>query len=125
MDVDKQIAYWRNGSKEDWEVAMELVKSLRVRHGLFFAHLAVEKMLKVHVCRETKTTPPKIHNLLRLAEKTNLPFSDEQKRFVARFDRYQMEGRYPGAWASTPDKKMAVRELDTAKEFLTWLTKKF
>ncbi len=125
MDVDKQITYWRNGSKEDWEVAMELVNSSRVRHGLFFAHLAIEKMLKAHVCRETKATPPKTHNLLRLAERTNLPFSDEQKRFVARFDRYQMEGRYPGAWTSTPDKKTAVREINTAKEFLTWLTKKF
>ena len=125
MDVDKQITYWRNGSKEDWEVAMELVNSSRIRHGLFFAHLAIEKKLKAHVCRETEAVPPRSHNLLMLTQKTNLPVSDEQKQFIARFDRYQMEGRYPGAWTSTPNAETAVRELDVAKDFLTWLTKKF
>ena len=46
VGVEKHIAYWRNGSDEDWQVALELVGSGRTRHGLFFAHLALEKMLK-------------------------------------------------------------------------------
>ncbi len=54
IDIEKQIAYWRKGASEDWHVAKQLVKSQQTRHGLFFAHLALEKLLKAHVCRHTK-----------------------------------------------------------------------
>ena len=46
MDIIRQIEYWRLGASEDWEVAVELISSRRTRHGLFFAHLALEKLLK-------------------------------------------------------------------------------
>lgn len=42
IDIHKQIAYWRNTATEDWLVAQELMDSGRLRHGLFFAHLALE-----------------------------------------------------------------------------------
>jgi len=67
MDVEKQIDYWRQGSTEDWEVAVRLVKDGKSRHGLFFAHLAPEK-LKALVCRHTRDIPPRIHNLTRLSQ---------------------------------------------------------
>ena len=68
IDINKQITYWRESSKEDWEVALELVGNNRYRHGLFFAHLALEKILKAFVCKETNELAPKIHNLIILAE---------------------------------------------------------
>jgi hypothetical protein len=43
VDVDQQIAHWRAGAQEDWGVAVELVERRRIRHGLFFAQLAIEK----------------------------------------------------------------------------------
>jgi hypothetical protein len=46
FDIGKQIAYWRDGAAEDWRVAQDLIKRRQVRHGLFFAHLALEKLLK-------------------------------------------------------------------------------
>ncbi len=49
IDIEKQIAYWRDGSIEDWQVAQELISNGRIRHGLFFAHLSLEKLLKAHV----------------------------------------------------------------------------
>jgi len=54
FDVEKQIAYWRGGAEEDMAVARELIAGKRVRHGLFFAHLALEKALKAIVCRVTR-----------------------------------------------------------------------
>lgn len=125
MNVNKQITYWRDSGKEDWDVAIDLVASKHIRHGLFFAHLALEKTLKALVCQETEAFPPRNHNLLILATKANIELSDEQKRFVARFDRYQMEGRYPDTLAPTLDAITAGQELDQAKDFLEWLAKKF
>ena len=51
IDVEKQVAYWRASAAEDWQVTEELVSLGRTRHSLFFAHLALEKLLKAHVCR--------------------------------------------------------------------------
>jgi hypothetical protein len=42
VDVPAQIAYWKGGAQEDWQVAEDLVRLGRVRYGLFFAHLALE-----------------------------------------------------------------------------------
>ena len=76
VDMVKQIAYWRNGSDEDWTVAKKLVADGYYRHGLFFGHLAVEKMMKAHVCKATGSLAPKLHDLLRLAQLARLSLSD-------------------------------------------------
>jgi HEPN domain-containing protein len=90
VNIDKQVKYWYTSALEDWEVASELIKLGHTRHGLFFAHLALEKMLKAHVCRTINDLAPRLHTLLRLAERTNLKLSEENMMFLARFDRYQM-----------------------------------
>jgi HEPN domain-containing protein len=124
VDIDKQIAHWRAGALEDWEVAIELVDLERTRHGLFFAHLALEKLLKAHVCRTTRDLAPRLHSLLRLAERTDLTLSEAQTVFLARFDRYQIEGRYPELLAVAPDMETARAELGQAKEVFEWLNQR-
>ena len=74
---------------------------------LFFAYLALEKLLKAHICRATADLAPRIHALLRLAERTGLAFSEEQRVLLARFDRYQVEGRYPDLLPAPPDQDVA------------------
>ncbi len=78
IDIDKQIAYWRDSADEDFAVARELVRRTRIRHGLFFAHLALEKALKAHVCRVTQDIAPRVHNLVRLAELAELDLQPAQ-----------------------------------------------
>jgi len=72
IDINKQINFWRSGGEEDLAVARDLVNRNRIRHGLFFAHLALEKALKAHVCRVTQDIAPRLHNLVRLAELAEL-----------------------------------------------------
>jgi len=67
IDIDKQIAFWRGSAEEDMTVGRDLVHRNRIRHGLFYAHLALEKVLKAHICRVIKDIPPRLHNLVRLA----------------------------------------------------------
>jgi len=121
VDLEKQIRHWRGGAEEDWAAAEDLIRLGRVRHGLFFAHLALEKALKAHVCRTTGDLPPRVHQLLRLADRANLPLSDEQRVFLARFDRHHLEGRYPESLLVTLSTDAARQELQTAKEVLVWL----
>ncbi len=67
-DIPKQIEYWVKTAEEDFDVGRHLVNDNKTRHGLFFVNLAMEKILKACFCKNQSKTPPKIHNLLRLAE---------------------------------------------------------
>jgi HEPN domain-containing protein len=64
---------------------------------------------------------PRIHQLLRLAERAGLTLSQEQRLFLARFDRYQIEGRYPDLLPPAPDVMTARAEMREAQEVLAWL----
>ncbi|MBF0460798.1 MAG: HEPN domain-containing protein [Magnetococcales bacterium] len=75
MNIEKHILYWRTGSDEDWEMAEIALANGKIRHGLFFLHLAMEKLIKAHVSQVTQDVPPKIHNLLTLMQRANLPIN--------------------------------------------------
>ena len=125
VDVPKQIEYWRTGSDEDFAAAQSLLEKGHLRHSLFFAHLSVEKMLKAHVTRQTKDIPPRIHNLIRLAEIAELSLEPEQASFLSRFDMYQLEGRYPESSHTIIDLKAAKERLALAEDILKWLKSQF
>jgi HEPN domain-containing protein len=95
IDIGKQIQHWRASADEDWAVAQELIEHGKIRHGLFIAHLALEKILKAHVCRYTGELAPRIHNLVRLAEISGLKLSEEQTDLLADVNEFNIEGRYP------------------------------
>jgi len=46
VNIEKHISYWKNGAEEDFEVADQLIRSGKIRHGLFFLHLTLEKISK-------------------------------------------------------------------------------
>jgi HEPN domain-containing protein len=83
IDIEKQIAFWRDSAKEDWDVARQLVDNGRTRHGLFFAHLSLEKILKAIVCKQSQDLAPRLHNLSRLAELAALTLDAGEMEFLA------------------------------------------
>ena len=121
IDINKQINYWRNSAIEDWEVARELLKSGRVRHGLFFAHLAIEKLLKAHVCRSTKDLAPRIHNLVRLADMAELAPDRTQIDIMAEMNAFSVEGRYPDSLIESASQSEAKEYIRRAEEIYQWL----
>jgi len=120
IDVGKHVAYWRAGAEEDWAVGEELLER-RPRHALLMLHLALEKALKAHVCRQTGEIPPKIHNLMRLAEIAALALCDEQREVLAEMNEFQLQGRYPDMWGPTPSKAEAREQRNRAYEVFEWL----
>ncbi len=121
MDVQKQIDFWRTSSDEDFAAAESLLEKGHLRHCLFFAHLAIEKMLKAHVTRQTKDVPPRTHNLVRLAEIAELSLSPEQTSLLGGFGAYQLEGRYPDSEQVLLDLQAVRGKLALAEEMLKWL----
>lgn len=121
IDVKKQIDYWQTSSNEDFAAAESLLEKGHLRHCLFFTHLAIEKMLKAHVTRQINDIPPRIHNLVRLAEIAKLKLDSKQDEFLREFSIYQLEGRYPDFEQVPVDSGLAQDEISRAKEMLIWL----
>jgi HEPN domain-containing protein len=121
VDVQKQIDYWQTSSDEDFAAAESLLEEGHLRHCLFFAHLAIEKILKAYITKRTKDIPPRIQNLIRLAEKADLSLNTEQATFLRSFDVYQLEGRYPDSTQILLDSKAAQEKLTKAGDIIKWL----
>jgi HEPN domain-containing protein len=121
IDIEKQVVYWRDGAVEDWEVAQDLIKQGRVRHGLFFAHLTLEKALKAHVCQKTSDLAPKIHDLVRLATLAGLSLTQVQLDLLAVFNTFNLYGRYPDTFSASPSREQAQKYIEQAKEIYEWL----
>ncbi len=125
MDIGKQIDYWRISALEDWDAAQTLVKAGKYRHGLFLAHLTLEKMLKAHICRATGDIPPRNHRLTALADLAGLRLSQRRSIFLGHFDLYQLEGRYPNPTAEPISVLECRREMKKAGDLLKWLKERF
>jgi len=125
IDIDKQIAHWRKGSEEDWDVARELIERRRIRHGLFFAHLALEKILKAHICKESIDIAPPIHNLVRLADLSGLAIDEKMRNLFAEVSPFNIETRYPDMLIPEPTFAEAKTYLDRIEEVIKWLTSQF
>ena len=64
--------------------------------ALFCSHLTLEKLIKGHWVKDNEGDfPPKIHNLVRLAEHIHLRFSEDDMDFLRQMNNFQLEGRYP------------------------------
>jgi HEPN domain-containing protein len=122
INIDKHISSWRTGAEEDWQVAEQLIGSDRIRHGLYFLHLAMEKILKAHICHHTNDLAPRLHNLVRLAELSGIAFTEEQKDLLAEINPFNIEGRYPELWGAIPSHEEADYLQQRAREIFQWLT---
>ena len=125
LDVAKQVAYWRAGADESLGAAELLIVSGRYNFGLFFLHLALEKMLKAFVARETGDVPPKTHDLLLLARRAGLNLAMDVSEVLGEFQVYCMAGRYPDAEPRIVDRALAEREMARANEAFKWLQQQF
>jgi HEPN domain-containing protein len=121
VDVLKVAAHRQDGAREDWDVAAELVQRGRFRHGLFFAHLALEKALKAKVCLATNQLAPRVHDLLRLAYLAELHADASQRDTLARMNAYALAGRYPDTLGTSISSEDAVARLAEAKGVFEWL----
>ncbi len=123
INIDTQIRHWREGSEEEWDVACELIANKRIRHGLFWAHLALEKILKAHVCKHTGDLAPRIHNLARLVELAELDIDQESKDFLFEVNKFNLVGRYAEHQGPVPDMIETKSIMRKVEEMLQWLNK--
>ncbi len=121
IDVGRQVAFWRDSSVEDWVVALELTKKHHARHGLFFAPLSLEKLLRALVVQNTGELAPRIHSLVRLAELARVAPDEKQMDTLAEMNASNIEGRYPELLMAPSSQAEAKDLMDRAEEVRMWL----
>ncbi|RMD92539.1 MAG: HEPN domain-containing protein [Calditrichaeota bacterium] len=129
MTIKEHIAYWRTLAERDLGVARDFLAAQKNLHYcLYFGHMSLEKLLKGLVVQATGKTPPKIHNLLILAEKAQLPLDDEKHKLLDLFNSFNLEARYPDYKLSfyrkcTPS--FTREQMRLVEEVYQWLETKF
>lgn len=125
MTKQEHIAHWKTTADKDWKAVIQLFDSKSYIQSLFFAHLVLEKLLKAHWVKDNEgNTPPKTHNLVKLAEETKLKIADEDNKFFYTVNQFQLEGRYPDYLQSMYKKyksvqtKKVLEQIDTQRKCL-------
>jgi HEPN domain-containing protein len=125
MTKDEHITYWMKGAEDDFTAAESLFVAAKYNWCLFIAHLVLEKMLKaVFVLKNDNAVPPKTHNLVKLAEKSSLELTEEQKIFFDEVNSFNLEARYPdykNEFYKKCDREFAETYLNKIKEHCNWL----
>ena len=82
INIEKLVKYWIESSDDDFDTMMSMFEIKRYSWSLFVGHLMIEKLLKAYYVKSKQDFPPFIHNLLRLAELSELVMTEEQKLFL-------------------------------------------
>jgi HEPN domain-containing protein len=96
LTKQQHIDYWLHSAEEDWLTVKAMFTARRYMHGLFWAHLMLEKLTKAHwVKSHEENIPPKVHNIVWLMEESGIGFGEETTAFLIEFNRFQLSSRYP------------------------------
>lgn len=126
MDKKEMIKHWIESAEQDYLAMEHLFEKKDFSWSLFVGHLVIEKLLKAYYIKVKNEQPPFIHDLLRIAEKSNLQLSDDQKDILDIVSTFNIRARYA-------DYKQAFRKkctqvftenwIKNIKEFSEWIKK--
>jgi HEPN domain-containing protein len=124
MDIKSQKQYWLNSAHHDLEVAESLFDNKKYDWCLFVGHLVLEKALKACFVNNNEKFPPKIHDLVRLANLAKIDLDDDTLEFLDSVNTFNIATRYP-------DEKFKFYKLctheftnlnfDRIKDFFSWI----
>ena len=125
MEIKEHIKYWIDSAKHDWETVESLFSANKYDWCLFIGHLVLEKILKaLYVQANNNQLPPKTHNLIKLARRTNLNLTKEQEIFLDEVNDFNLEVRYPqykNEFHKKCTKKFAANYYQKINEMMIWL----
>lgn len=126
MDKNEIIKYWIKSSDNDYKTMEYLFKGGNYPWSLFVGHILVEKLLKAYYVKHIDTNTPYIHDLLRIADKSGLGLSEEQKNFLDTLTSFNIKARYDDyklRFYKICTKRFAYEYITKIKEFRVWIKK--
>ncbi|MFA7418580.1 MAG: HEPN domain-containing protein [Melioribacteraceae bacterium] len=125
MTKQEHIEYWLRSAEHDLETAESLLSNGKYDWALFLGHLVLEKSLKaLFVFYNDNKIPPKVHNLVKLAELFGLNLDLDNKEFLDKVNDFNLEVRYPeykNEFYVVCTKEFAEEYMTRIKEELHWI----
>ena len=96
MTKEEHIKYWLESARHDLDTAESMLEAGKYDWCLFIGHLVLEKTLKaVFVDRNDNSMPPRIHNLVRLSDISEIALNDQQRLLLDKVTDFNLQTRYP------------------------------
>jgi len=125
MNKRDHVEYWIKSADSDLAAAEALFDSAKYDWCLFIAHLVLEKALKANfVFANENKNPPRIHNLVKLAELSFINLTNVENLFLDEVNDFNIATRYPDfkqAFYKICTKDYAEEYFVRIKEFYEWL----
>ncbi len=124
--MDQAVAGWVRLAERDIRSARVLLENGDPENALFLCQQAIEKALKAHVQVTTDDPPPRIHNLMKLAQVAGLwdSLDEHRQQVLLAVDPHVTAGRYAAANSTagrTVSHAEALGLIDSAGEVVEWL----
>ena len=127
MTREELIQFWLDSADDNSKSMINMFNAGEYMWSLFIGHLAIEKLLKAYYIKTVETEVPRIHDLYKLAIKSNLDLSDEQKDSLQYITLFNIETRYEDYkkdFYKKCTKEFAEKNIEKIKELRTWLQQK-
>ncbi len=116
---------WAAQSLYDIETAKAMLDTGRYLYVLFCCQQAIEKMLKALIAKRTRELPPRLHNLMRLAEVAAITVPEDTTYLFRRLTDFYIASRYPEeleevTWSV--DSSQIHQTYMATEEVLRWLS---
>jgi len=127
FDIDKTVNYWVESAEYDFETGRALLKSKKFPYALFFAHRAIEKILKAIVVNNTGEHAPYTHSLVLLAKNAGIDINDQILDQLAEYMEFHIEARYPDEkkdFYKKCSEEFTINKINEMDRVYKWLTKR-
>lgn len=125
--MSKVIDEWISISDYDFETAKAMLETGRYLYVAFMCQQSIEKLLKAIYVKDKQEVPPRVHNLILLADQIGIELDQDTKHFFQKLCEYYLENRYPQDMqelARSFGKMQAQDLLDKSKDIRKWLYEK-
>lgn len=126
MEINEHIKYWVDSSDDDFHAMIHLFEKGHNTWALFIGHLVLEKLIKARYVKVKSEPPPFVHDLVRLADKSDLILDDDQKDILDTISTFNIRGRYDDykrEFYLKCSQEFTKKWISNIKDFRKWIKK--
>ena len=127
MTKEELIQFWIDSSDDNYKSMLNMFDAGENMWSLFTGHLTIEKLLKAYYVKEIEQEVPRTHDLYKLATKSKLDLSEEQKDSLQYITLFNIETRYEDYkkdFHKKCTKEFTEKNIEKIKELRIWLKEK-
>ena len=127
MTKEEFIQFWVDSSNDNYKSMLNMFSTGEYMWSLFIGHLVIEKLLKACYVKMVEQEVPRTHDLYKIAIKSKLYLSEDQKDSLQYLTLFNIETRYEDYkkdFYKKCTKEFAEKNIKKIKDLRAWLKEK-